>query len=246
MSARALQFAFPSVGLVCLLLLVTPACGSDSVPWGHTWSSTHFIYLTRAADTEACPDLLPLLEAHAQTIHETLGLAWPTDRKVTYHRFRDQADFIANGDCPYAGACTPGTTVESANAFHRHELVHAYLFPFGFPPDLILEGAAVALSCELDMYSRPTSSWQEAYSSDPHRGGGWLVGHLLRRYGPELFLRLYARVPIGASASEFESMFNRIYPDPLETIWGQMIAAANRPVSVRGSAVSPLFRSTVP
>ena len=149
-------------------------------------------YFSRAADDTVCPALLDELEEHAQVIGDALGIERPL---VTYYKYADGVDFGANGNCGAGeSASRVNATVNSTASFDRHELIHAYLGPYGLPPRLFMEGAAVALSCQ--RYPRPTGSWRDALTADRfspqlYGAGGWLVGYLMRMFRKTWFVNLY-------------------------------------------------------
>ena len=205
---------------------------SADLPREVHWSSAHFDYWTRAAETEACPDILTPLERHFSTLEGYLGFAWPTGTKVSYYKFTDGKDLTAHGDCPDgAGACAPGTGVESSAGLDTHELVHAYLYRTGFPPAVLVEGAAVALSCAAASYAapKPTIGWDALASLaegslDVYPPGAWLAAYLLDAYGPGPFLNLYASLPHGASAADMDAAFQAGYGKSLAAIWSAALA----------------------
>lgn len=211
-------------------------CGG-SKPTDLVWSSENFLYFARTDDASACADLGPALESHRTAIIAALDLDPATVRRISYLKFRDQADVRANGDCFEGVACAPRWGVESAAPFDRHELVHAYLSGTGFPPWFLVEGAAVALSCQVPLHGRPTStSWRTALAASQddesvYRDGGWLVADLIARYGGSRFLSLYARVSHGASASEVANAFGSIYPVSLDEAWNDALARSITPPS---------------
>src|SRR5262249_47288996 len=126
--------------------------------------TAHFDYRARAGDATVCPDVLGTLERHFSVLQAYLGFAWPAGKRVRYDKFSDAADFAAHAGCPSdAGGCAPQTNVESSQGLDTHELVHAYLYPTGFPPWVLVEGAAVALSCAGRFYAdpKPTLSWDQ-------------------------------------------------------------------------------------
>ena len=122
-------------------------------------------------------------------------------------------------------------------AFNPHELVHAYLRDTGFPPALLLEGAAVALSCASWRRPQPAVSWREAYglstsgprANEVYNAGGWLAGYLLATRGTRAFVDLYRDAGDGQSAAEFAATFTRIYGESLDDVWTEMIAAGRPP-----------------
>jgi len=150
--------------LAAAALAAQVGCGGRNLPGDVTWESEHFAYKTRTGEQVACADILATLEDHFQSMQRVIGFDWPQGAKVTYYKFENVVDYKANSDCgATADACAPGTTVETSEAFNPHELVHAYLHETGFPPPLLLEGAAVALSCASWRRAQPTLSWREAF-----------------------------------------------------------------------------------
>lgn len=217
------------------LALSFAACGGGDFPSDRTWESAHFVYKTRAAEADACPDILVALEEHFAVMQATLGFSWPAGQKVTYHKFVDQADLRANSDCGAAVGCVDGTSVQTATAFDGHELVHAYLAPTGFPPWMLLEGTAVALACQLPAYPRPTLSWRQAFGADRMGGdlrgaGAWLAGFLLRSRPVASFLGLYGGTGHPASAEAFAGRFEEIYGASLDDSWTMVTALDQPPV----------------
>src|SRR5204863_6949948 len=150
------------------------ACGPN-LP-DRMWRSDNVRYFSRAGDDGICPAIVDELEEHGAVIADALRIA---RTEVSYYKFGSLDDFAANADCGSGvAACAPNATVRSPAGFDRHELIHAYLSPYGRPPWLIAEGAAVTLSCQ--HYPRPTGSWRDAYAADHaslslYGAGGWLV-----------------------------------------------------------------------
>jgi len=223
--------AYGSIRGVALACAALAACTSDlNLPSDRTWRSDHFVYQTRASDDAICPDVLGPLEEHFAVLQGYLGFAWPTDQKVTYYKFSDSDDFESNAGCgPGAGGCAPGATVRSQTGLDTHELVHAYLSATGHPPQILVEGVAVVLSCTADSYAsrKPTQTWDQlaavAYSAGDtvtvYATGAWLVGYLLDAFGPQRFLTLYRRLSSGADAAAMDAAVQDIYGQPLSAIW---------------------------
>ena len=214
------------------------SCGDRNLPSDVTWESEHFAYKTRTGEQMACADILPALEEHFQVMQRAIGFEWPAGAKVTYYKFEDVVDYRANSDCgATADACAPGTTVETSEVFNPHELVHTYLHETGFPPPLLLEGAAVALSCASWRRSQPAISWREAYglsasgprAAELYSAGGWLAGYLLATRGTRAFIDLYHDAGYGRPAAEFAATFARIYGESLDDVWAEMLAAGRPP-----------------
>jgi hypothetical protein len=212
------------------------ACdGTYDVPADRRWESTHFSYLTRASESQACQDVLVPLEQHFALLQDYLGLAWPAGLRVTYEKMLDPSDLKTNSGCPLeSGACAIGSEVLSADVMNLHELVHAYLWQTGDPPLVLIEGAAVALSCTTGDFAqtKPGQSWDQLASLNYGTGdglqvysaGAWLVGYLLRHYDPRLFTIVYQRLPQDADAPTMDGVIREIYGDSLETIWTAALA----------------------
>lgn len=233
-----------TLATVALVLLESGACGND-LPRDRTWEAGPVRYHTRSSDDLVCPDLVGVLEQHLAVINGALGQGLDPATRVEYFKFASQSDLDAHGPCDGAIACTDRNQVMTAAPFHQHELIHAYLFPIGFPPWFLLEGAAVALSCQLSLYERPTAdSWRTVMTRDRHdaalyAGGGWLVAHLLVSYAPAKFLQLYAEVPQAADADLVSATFERIYGITLDTAWADVIALTTAPPNCPWECAQP-------
>ncbi|HXI56954.1 MAG TPA: hypothetical protein VNO55_12895 [Polyangia bacterium] len=160
-------------------------------------------------------------------------------RKITYLKFRDLADFKAHSSCPDSGGCTLGSSVETYEGFHEHELVHAYFEPLGRPPLVFVEGVAVALACQTRFFTagatKPAVTSDElaglggSVGKDPgnenlYQVGAWLVGYLLSEFGPQPFLRLYRSLGPDASNAEIAATFREIYGRNLAEVWASALA----------------------
>lgn len=137
-----------------VILALGSGCGdthdSRNLPNGTLWESEHFRYHTRSNDSASCESVLHQLERHFEQLHEYLGFAWPTDRKIDYYKFADRTDYFDNSPCPHdAESCTSDSNVFSPYVLVNHELVHAYLAPLGLPPAFFTEGIASVFSCEI-------------------------------------------------------------------------------------------------
>jgi hypothetical protein len=208
--------------------------GTYDLPADVRWESTHFDYVTRAGDTQICPDVLVPLEQHFAQLQDFLGFEWPPGAKVTYEKMLDPNDLKQHGNCPLdRGACALETMVISYEGMQLHELVHTYLWPTGFPPTVLVEGAAVALSCTSSEFPlKPNHTWDQLAgleyvsptSTDVYDAGAWLVGYLLTQYDPRLFTTLYQRVPTGADADTMDAVFREVYGESLSAIWAAVLA----------------------
>ncbi|HEY7370613.1 MAG TPA: hypothetical protein VIF57_00435 [Polyangia bacterium] len=206
------------------------------------WRSDDVRYFSRAGDDAVCPALLDELEQHGQVIADVLMI----DRTlVSYYKFDGRDDFDANAECdPGASACAPNATVRSPVDFDRHELIHAYLSPYGRPPWLLAEGAAVALSCQ--HYPRPQGDWRALYGA-PHSSpalygaGGWLVGYLLKMFPSRYLAWLYNRLAVNASADQFAAAVKDIYMMDLDAIWPAVIGGPGQPMRCPWECGRPAF-----
>jgi hypothetical protein len=208
--------------------------GTYDLPADVRWQSAHFDYLTRAGDSQICPDVLGPLEQHFALLQDYLGFAWAPGAKVTYEKMRDLTDYTQHGGClPESGGCTLESTVVSPEGMDLHELVHAYLWTTGFPPPVLIEGAAVALACSPSFLGqRPAESWDqlaalgyaETNRAEVYIAGGWLVGYLLRAFDPRLFTTVYTRLPFDADADAMDAVFREVYGQSLAVIWSAALA----------------------
>jgi len=227
-SARSQLSRITSLVPALALLALTSACEGDlDLPNDQTWESAHFRYHTRKGDQAACEGVLVQLERNFAIVQGYLGLTWPEGKKVDYYKFRDQNDYSKNAPCSKTTAsCTEDSSVMSPYILQEHELIHAYLAPFGDPPSFFVEGAAVALSCDRPWDERSgTAGWQDVVTltsldiNDVYKTGGWLVGYLLDRYGPAPFLVFYDRLKESASAEDIALTFQEIYGESLDAVW---------------------------
>lgn len=217
------------ITLVIIACLGGAACGPDLPE--RMWRSENVRYFSRTGDGDVCPAILGQLEEHGQVIADLLQI----DRTlVSYYKFDGLNDFDANADCGgAAGGCAPNASVRSPAGFDRHELIHAYLAPYGRPPWLLTEGAAVALSCERT--PRPSGSWRDYYDA-PHSStalygaGGWLVGYMLRMFRATWMVQLYNAVPSNATADEFADAFKNQYKMAIDDVWAAAIGQAQAPM----------------
>jgi hypothetical protein len=221
-------------GTIAAASSLLPACdGNYDLPADRRWESTHFTYATRASDSSVCPDLLGPLEEHFALLQSYLGFDWAAGAKITYEKMLDGADFAAHGGCGSdAAACTMQSMVVSPAGFDLHELVHAYLWPTGDPPPVLMEGVAVVLACQTSLFAqpKPAQSWDQLASLgyDPghevYDAGAWLVGYLLTQYDPKLFTTVYQRLPPGPDAGTMDAAFRDVYGQSLATIWAAALA----------------------
>jgi hypothetical protein len=220
--------------IVATLPLLAGCDGTYDLPAAVRWESEHFVYQTRAGDSQICPDVLGPLEQHFALLQGYLGFEWAPGAKVTYEKMLNHADYLQHGGCPMdSGACTDESMVVSASGMDLHELVHAYLDRTGFPPPVLVEGAAVALACipAISDEGKPKESWDQLAGlnyvttfDEVYHAGGWLVGYLLRQYDPRLFTTLYGRLPSDADAGTMDAAFRDVYGQSLAAIWAAALA----------------------
>ena len=189
--------------LAAALALASGACGGGGENFPPIqWRSAHFQYGARADDRyPACADALDTLEEHWRFWHDELHLPDPGSARVTYLKFRDDAD-LRNGDCPPGAlACTTGTSIRTTTVFDKHELIHAYLAETMPPPvPLFAEGAAVAFSCDAGTFGLSATPPDWRVLLDPpddstdwialYPLGGRLVSYLHAQFGAELSMKV--------------------------------------------------------
>jgi hypothetical protein len=222
---------------MALLGLSLAACRADEehdLPRDVVWNSPHFAYHTRTGEKPVCENVVVMLEKHFSAIQSMFDFDWPDGRTIHYYKFMTQADFAANSPCPAgAAACTDRNNVYSYQVFEQHELVHAYLWPFGLPPPVIAEGTAVALVCNRAVPETPPLSLTDAMQVHEaladqrvYDTGARLVRHLLEAYGPEAFLRFYARVRQSTSVDSLDRIMRSVFDVGAEDAWA---AALGKP-----------------
>jgi hypothetical protein len=201
------------------------------------WTSTHFRYFADSDDPDPCSSVTALLEQHFAVLQSYLGFDWPATKTVDYDKFRDANALRTNSTCEAPQvACESAGTVRSTTTFDQHELIHAYLSPSGRPPALFEEGVAVALTWQsmvctaLANPAPPDLSWADAIRiGDPNTdgriylSGARLVGHLLRRYDPGLFMRLYRALPRTATPDMVSGQMMSIYDKSGDELWAEAL-----------------------
>jgi hypothetical protein len=217
------------IALVVIACVGGAACGPDLPE--RMWRSENVRYFSRTGDGDVCPAILGQLEEHGQVIADLLRIERTL---VSYYKFDGLDDFDANADCGAGAAgCAPNASVRSPAGFDRHELIHAYLAPYGRPPWLLTEGAAVALSCQRT--PRPSGSWRDYYHA-PHSStalysaGGWLVAYMLRMFRATWMVQLYNVVPSNATADEFAVAFEKQYKMTIDEVWAAAIGQSQAPM----------------
>jgi hypothetical protein len=226
------------------LLAALPSCTNDEPFVGFVSRSRYFEYHNRV-DEPLCPTLLDRLDQHAQVIGGKIGLVPDASRKFRYYKFRDEADFAENADCPFEDGCVVNDDVYSAKYFHNHELAHQYVFRAwgGRSVGLLNEGEAVALSCDplvhvqpderpRDVLSRSSASleWREFLnlygdSRTGYAAAGFFVTYLVEHYGWAKVAELHRRTPPGSSELDFEREFARVFPLSIDSAWSKALDA---------------------
>jgi hypothetical protein len=236
------------LGALAVAVLL-PACdGTLDLPADRTWSSAHFDYHTRASDRPICADILGPLEQHFALFEDYFGFVWPAGRKIEYEKFVDTADYQAHAGCPGGTlACTAQGGVMSPNGIDLHELVHAYLWPTGRPPTVLVEGAAVALSCTSADYAAPKPAyitWDQLASvptAEAYPAGAWLVGYLLDQFGPQRFLALYGALRQDADAATMDAVVRSLYGQGLSDIWNAALSESQPRNTCLWQCAQPAF-----
>lgn len=229
------------------VLLSTSSCGYGT-HWSseQSWTSTHFIYHARPDDSSVGPEVLEYLEENADLVARSqLGLDPTAWGPVDYFKYRDADDFAANAPCGQGegtniGACTLDYStkgrieVHSPSAIHGHELVHGYAYSFGYPPTLLMEGLAVALSCDPGVETADLDfpedridlgtwqgllDWDFIESPNTYVSRGVFVAWLIDHRGIQPLLEVYKEVAHDATAAELAASFQAHYGESLDALW---------------------------
>jgi len=215
-------------------------CGGSAAGPDPRWTSAHFRYFADSDDPGPCSSVTDLLEQHFAAMQSYLGFDWPASKTVDYDKFRDANAFRTNSTCQAPQvACESAGTVQSTITFDEHELIHAYLSPSGRAPALFEEGVAVVLTWRSMVCNTPANaaapelSWADAIRiGDPNTdgriylSGARLVAHLLRRYDPHLFMRLYRALPRTATPELVSDQMMSIYGKSGDELWANAVADA--------------------
>ncbi len=220
---------------------------SESPPFvGYISRSQYWEYHDEVAEP-LCPDLLPLLDRHAEVVGGLVGLGPDPHHPFRYYRFHD-LEAVAKACGVVAGGCVDrtGKWVYASTYFQPHEQAHAYVTRAwgGSSVPLLEEGVAVALSCSplyaLDPTRRPlealgSPAWRDLFQGDKPMGEGsypamgmWITS-LVRRYGWQSVAELYRRVPPGSLPNDLEREFARVFPLSLDQAWLDALGAPGVP-----------------
>jgi hypothetical protein len=223
-------------------LLAAPSCsGGGGVPFVGTVSRSQFFEYHDRVDEPLCPTLLSMLDQNATQIGGKIGLRPDPSHPTLYFKFADFQDFAASSGCPESGGCSSPDAVYSPHYFSRHELAHTYTFRAwgGHPTGLVIEGEAVALSCDPDYRVqagyRPRDGlgnpdWRDLIdlfgnSDAGYSAAGYWITYLANQYGWDSVRQLQARVPFGITAEDFEREFARVYPISMDEAWSAALDA---------------------
>lgn len=242
---RVALIYFRKIGWVLLGLAL--ACCDDEPFVGYVSRSTYFEYHNQV-DEPLCPTLLPMLDLHAEMIGAKLGLSLDPDDPVRYYKFRDREAYLAAGRCPSGvSGCAEAGAVYSTRYFHAHEQVHAFATrAWGWSIGLLMEGMAVALSCEPAIHLQPglrpvdavgELDWRDLLGlqgSDANAGNrylaaGFFVTHLVNKYGWESVEVFYRNVPSGASVARVEAEFADVFSTSIDQEWDEVMNLPQAP-----------------
>lgn len=219
------------VALGCLL----PGCGGPSSPLDELpvrFETAHFRYHASAARW-ICPRLADWFEQDYASRTSWLGAPLESGDKIDYYLL---PDLTAVGEVcgqPHGAipsGCVVNRTVYSWQAFHPHELVHAYAGLLGAdgPPLFFNEGLAVMLGGgaggpidrSVDVESLvETAAYREV--EEPaftalYGPAGAFSRFLLDRHGRSAYLAFYTSVPKAASGTEIRARFQAAFSESLE------------------------------
>ena len=208
------------------------ACSLEPEPLPVRFETEHFRYHA-APDRWICPGLAEWLEHH-HAAHAGWLSVMPAG-KIDYHYLHDLSEVRAACGEPHGAVpsgCVQGSSVYSWQAFHAHELIHAYTNALGGPPPFFREGIAVllgggaggAIDRTLDVESFVEASAYRAVMepefAQTYGAAGALTRFLVDRHGRDAYLGFYAAMPEDASGQQirgaFESAFGESLEDALE------------------------------
>jgi len=166
--------------VLVVVSLATVACHEEApAPFvGDVSRSQYFEYHDQVNES-LCPDLLSLLDKHAEMIGGLVGLSLNPDAPpFRYYRYESLEGYIE--DFPGSGGLCIGDSVYSFNYFEPHELVHAYVYrAWGDWPSngLLREGIAVALSCDpMDSLALASYDWRDLLHVHADSDAGYALG----------------------------------------------------------------------
>ncbi len=246
--------AMPVYGL--FVIFVSP-CACEPQPFeGRVSHGRYFEYHDREQEA-LCPELLPLLDEHAESVGSLIGSAPSSGDAFRYYKFRSFQELQASDDCPSeSGGCAFAGEVLSPKAFDTHELSHAYTFAAWHGPfnALLSEGVAVALSCSpaarytfegaapdwRDLLSlsgeEPNDNQTQAANHEnavrQYAAAGAFTTNLARRYGWARLAELYQRVPPGVSELDFQRQFSQVLPASVDHEWSLALGNGDAPACV--------------
>ena len=227
----------PRFAAVAGTLLTLCSCGDGAPFVGHVSRSQFWEYHNQVEET-LCPTLLSLLDQHAQAAGPMIGLPLDASSPFRYYKFRDERAFISSYD---VGGQAPGDYLFSPRYFAAHEQAHVYVFRAwgGWSADFLNEGEAVALSCSPTVEPGPSTTpraliqpadWRvqlygSLYTPEGYAAAGFVVMHLVQRYGWERVEQLHRRAVAGATPADFERTFAQVFPVSMDQAWTEALDA---------------------
>jgi hypothetical protein len=210
-----------------ILLVASFGCGDDLPRYEAVLRSKHF-RLFGHAGTHPTAGMLDWLEAHYQATRAFLKFP---DHVIDYHLFGSTE--LVRSACAGFPACTAEGKVYATFVPHEHELIHAYLAPFGHRPPLLEEGVADGLRCTGGPVIGGWPSWEvvaalpAAHQISVYDAGLALFGFLTRRFGVDAFVDYYKRARPTSDPDVFRQDFETYWALPLDQAWTEMQRSRN-------------------
>ena len=237
-----IRYRLSFVFVFCCLFVVVACEETDNLPSDRQWISPHFVYHARESDPGVCDTTLDYLEYHFNALQSYLGFEWKSADRIEYFKFLDRKDYELNSASPDSAGCMltingEDPTIHAYQIMEQHELIHAYLYASGTPPDLLAEGMAHTLSPPFPVTTENTGhypglpsfnvSFEEAVSADVSAGAPvkrtkWWTGYLLKHYGPEAVLNIYAAWRDGTPISQVDDIFEAEIGITATDLWNSM------------------------
>jgi len=154
-----------------------------------------------------------------------LGFEWPAAHVIHYYKFVDATDFAMNAPCPKgSGGCADGRGVYTFDPFHQHELVHAYLWPFGLPLTVVMEGAAGSNCSVLEPFVVSAAAYETLAVAVPRGTSSW---------SSKLRFVDQQQLTLSRTSASLPSVRLLVCPDcDSESTRCQVLDLANQPVDV--------------
>lgn len=217
--------------------LTLVAC-HDGLDWPEPpvrWRSEHFVYRSEVEVT----DESAWFERHFARETARFGVEWPAETVIDYRQIDDLDR--AKAACFYGSACEYDGVILTTLPFHTHELIHAYLEPFGVPHPVLVEGMAMAYGCVVPSSLVATTNIEptedadllfsaEFYASDEavtwtnYRRAASFTAFLLHRFGLARVLDLYRRLGHDADPGEVDRALRSAFSASLAEVLGEWVA----------------------